>query len=233
MLEAIQHGTPAGFTAGCRTIHCPAALPCKDVHRRYSGDWGFKKQIDAGATLEEILQREAEEAARIKAERLKAARRPRPKVAPRQTSDRTMSEISDLHRTVAGLLGQGLTDLQVGERIGKTRVQVRHIRRYLGLPINAVQFNLPDRVRALHAEGLTDTQIAQRLGNDRGHVSRVRRTLRLPRNVHLNVNPDRVAELHATGLTDNEIAAEMGVERSSVTKYRRRLELAPNPARRE
>lgn len=226
----IPHGTPAGFTAGCRTVHCPAPLPCRDVRRRYSGDWRFRKLVDSGLPLEEILASEVEEAARLKAERREEARRSRPKRTTASKPSRAASQVNELHRAVTELLAQGLTDLQVGERIGRTRIQVRSIRRHLGLPINAVQFDLPERLRALHAEGLTDTQIAERLGKDRGHVSRVRRNMKLARNVHLNISPAHVKDRHSAGLTDSQIAAELGVERSGVAKYRRRLGLAPNPA---
>lgn len=62
ILETIPHGTPAGYRQGCRTAACPAPLACRDVYRRYSGDLSFKRALDAGEPLADILAREAEEA---------------------------------------------------------------------------------------------------------------------------------------------------------------------------
>ncbi len=72
--DSIPHGTPHGYAEGCRGPACPAVISCRDVHRRYSGDWGFKRLIDAGVSLEEILEREAAERAAARQRRKAAAR---------------------------------------------------------------------------------------------------------------------------------------------------------------
>ncbi|OIJ29370.1 hypothetical protein [Microbacterium sp. LCT-H2] len=59
LTDTFPHGTPDGYRLGCRTIACPAALPCRDVHTRYCGDFAFAKLIDAGVPLPEILERDA------------------------------------------------------------------------------------------------------------------------------------------------------------------------------
>lgn len=46
--DSFPHGTPRGYADGCRGAACPAVISCRDVHRRYSGDWGFRKLVDAG-----------------------------------------------------------------------------------------------------------------------------------------------------------------------------------------
>lgn len=60
--DSIPHGTPDGHRAGCRTSACPAALPCRDVYRRYAGDHSFRRLFDAGVPLADIVA--ADDAAR-------------------------------------------------------------------------------------------------------------------------------------------------------------------------
>lgn len=60
------HGTPDGFRAGCRGSHCPAVVACRVVHRRYQGDFRFRRLFDAGFSLERIA--EVEEAEQVEAE---------------------------------------------------------------------------------------------------------------------------------------------------------------------
>ncbi|MEV7875172.1 hypothetical protein [Microbacterium sp. NPDC089188] len=60
--DTIPHGTPDGHRAGCRTSACPAALPCRDVYRRYAGDYSFRRLFDAGVPLADIVA--ADDAAR-------------------------------------------------------------------------------------------------------------------------------------------------------------------------
>lgn len=68
------HGTVDGYRGGCRDGNCPAPMACRDVYRRYSGDFGFRRLIDAGIPLEEILRRDEAERAGIE-QRDKAAAR--------------------------------------------------------------------------------------------------------------------------------------------------------------
>jgi hypothetical protein len=49
------HGTKAGYDRGCKGGSCPAAIPCRDVRRRYLSDADFRRLIDAGVSLEEIV----------------------------------------------------------------------------------------------------------------------------------------------------------------------------------
>jgi HAMP domain-containing protein len=91
--DDFPHGTVDGYRAGCRTSACPAALPCRDVYRRYAGDYVFRRLVDAGVPLAEILDREAEEREAIE-QRDRAAnragrKRPQPKptrATPRATA---------------------------------------------------------------------------------------------------------------------------------------------------
>lgn len=60
--DTVPHGIPDGHRAGCRTSACPAALPCRDVYRRYAGDYSFRRLFDAGVPLADIVA--ADDAAR-------------------------------------------------------------------------------------------------------------------------------------------------------------------------
>lgn len=49
----VQHGTLAGFDAGCRAeLSCPARhagrASCLAVRIRYCGDWAYRRLVDAG-----------------------------------------------------------------------------------------------------------------------------------------------------------------------------------------
>lgn len=57
--DSFPHGTPDGYRRGCKTIACPALIPCRTVHTRYSGDYTFARMIDAGMPLSEILEQDA------------------------------------------------------------------------------------------------------------------------------------------------------------------------------
>ena len=61
--DSFPHGTPDGYRQGCRSAACPAVIPCRTVHSRYSGDYSFARLIDAGVPLAEILERDAAERA--------------------------------------------------------------------------------------------------------------------------------------------------------------------------
>lgn len=145
---SFPHGTPDGFRSGCHGSHCPAPIACRDVHRRYAGDYTFRTQVDAGMTLTHILdaeqaareaaitaRREAtREAARIRhntnRRRARDGRTPTPKRSPDGTP-RTPARI-EIHR----LHALGYTDTQIGHAMGKDRHQVTGIRAYLHLTAN-------------------------------------------------------------------------------------------------
>ncbi len=82
------HGTPHGAAMGCKSAHCPAVLPCRDVAQRYRGDFAFRRQIDAGLSVAEIL--ESERTATVKAEhqRRDAAAAERAAAADQRRSER-------------------------------------------------------------------------------------------------------------------------------------------------
>jgi len=151
MLEdGFPHGTVDGYTAGCRTNHCPAPIRCAVFKRRYDSDYGFRKRVDAGWTVAELAAEdarkaaEAVEAARVEranaararqAEAARLKRRNTPKRDPRagiSPKRWTLSEEQKLRE----LHAEGLLDRQIGERLGRHMSVVCDKRLALGLPKN-------------------------------------------------------------------------------------------------
>ncbi len=68
--DTFPHGTIDGYDRGCKGGHCPAAIPCRDVKRRYGSDLDFRRLLDAGYSLEAIREHDQEAAAQdVEAER--------------------------------------------------------------------------------------------------------------------------------------------------------------------
>lgn len=232
------HGSPDGFTAGCHGAHCPAPVACRDVYRRYNGDWSFRKKIDAGATPVDIVAEEAERE-RVAAEEERAARRKakarqRPKSQPkpkRSTYPRRQITGPTTHLQVAvtEMHAQGLTDSEIGEKLGKNREQIRSTRRHLELPLNPAKRTIDD-VRELHAQGHDDVEIGRRLKKEVGYIAMLRRKANLPIIPHPRTKLDRdeMRRLHAAGYTDNQLAEHFGVPRHVAQKRRAYLHLTPN-----
>lgn len=86
--DTFPHGTPDGYRQGCRTIACPALIPCRTVHTRYSGDYTFARMIDAGTPLSEILERDAAAKEGIQQRDRAAARQQQAAPAPRRAASK-------------------------------------------------------------------------------------------------------------------------------------------------
>lgn len=140
---AYPHGTTDGFRGGCNTNHCPSEVACRTVHTRYNGDWAFRRQIHAGMTPLEIVTLE-----RTQAQEAMEAERSRPHNAKRR-HNRAANLIPQTalipRRTLRELLNQGLTDREIGEKLGLTRRQVTGARNSAGWERN------PDRKGARNA----------------------------------------------------------------------------------
>lgn len=146
------HSTVEGFEKGCTTGHCPAEVSCKTVFTRFKGDLAFNRQMKAGMTPAEIVaaeEEQAREAARadLTAKKAKGARQSaetRQTARERHNATRRAKRAANLipqkalipRDTLAALLGEGLTDRQIGERLGFTRRQVAGARKTAKLPRN-------------------------------------------------------------------------------------------------
>lgn len=160
------HGTPDGFLRGCKTNHCPAAIACKDVYMRHRGDYRFRVRFDSGATLEQIAEMEAAEAAAALPPKLVPQARKRKRNKPstdRPAEGRRLIPLDELK----GMLAEGLTDREIADIKGLTRHQVANARHEAGLPVNrAAGGPRADGVMARlgEVEGLSAEEGARLLG---------------------------------------------------------------------
>jgi|GEM_PF-1304941 len=200
--DAFPHGSPDGYRQGCRGSVCPAPLACRDVFRRYSGDLTFKRLLDAGTPLAEILAREAADAAaaverdraaaRTQRQAERDASRPRkPKCSPSEYQAQRRHRSGLLRDNLTALHATGLTDVQLAAELGIDRSYTSALRRKLGLPANrppkterptGIREERAQRFRELHAAGLTDQEIGDQIGITQRGAAALRRRLELPAN---------------------------------------------------
>lgn len=195
------HGTVDGYRRGCRGSMCAAAIGCRDVYRRYQGDFSFRRLVDAGMTVAEIAaQDEAEreaaaqrdkEAARAQRRAEAAAARAAQAKTRKKAERRERAQRPTIAADVARLHAEGLNDRQIANTINANASYVGNVRRALGLaPIPRPTRHAPsepkirhDRradVARLHAQGLRDDAIATELGLTDAYVGNIRRHLGLP-----------------------------------------------------
>lgn len=86
--DSFPHGTVAGYFAGCKGRMCPAAITCSSVHMRYSGDLTFRRRLDGGMTLTQILEADAQDAEAEKLAERAARAKPKPTPPPKVTRPR-------------------------------------------------------------------------------------------------------------------------------------------------
>lgn len=222
---SFPHGTRDGYHAGCRGSRCPAAIACRDVHRRYAGDYAFARMIDDGMTLEQIVTAEQEAAAEARAAE-RAARKVKRVARPFRIDRRPNT---DLQRAVHDLHSQGLTDAEIGAKLGKTRDHIAKVRQWLQLP-TIRRKTITDWVKELHAQGKTDAEIARAVNRTREHVASMRRRLGLPLipAPRSTIDTADIIRLHGEGLTDQQIAERLAVERVVIQKRRHNLRLPIN-----
>ncbi len=209
------HGTPEGFGRGCKTRHCPSPVSCRDVHVRYVSDWAYRSAVDAGVSPVEILGREAVEAERVRLVERDAVRAARAKPKPKPRPKRPVSDGNHDERfwaEVRRLNAEGLSDAEIGRRVGRTKNGVRYARDRMGLPVNRMRIRGRDRIRELHAQGLTDKEIAAELGTTRAILSNRRKRMGLTNNGGRKPSTrPLILALHEQGIGRAEIAARVGV----------------------
>ena len=247
--DSFPHGTLDAYRDGCRSSQCPALISCRDVHRRYSGDFAFKKAIDAGATLNEILQGDQERRAAWRAGDREAARalrheesgaapqrapapvrkpspqRPAAKVTRKPSPQRPAAKVTRKpvrpHKATPAPRSSAPASGPGGSVAG-------------GEPAWAPQ------LRQLHADKRTDPEIAAALGSATSTAASRRRSLQLsanrvrrpkaakaPRAPRVDMRGE-ISRLHGLRYTDAEIAAELGVSAPWVGTLRRELKLQPH-----
>jgi len=176
------HGTPAGFSEGCHGSHCPAVMACRDVHRRYVGDFSFKRRFDAGVTLVQIMAQDAEEAAQ---ERLKARQDTRVKRAQKRRSQGNAANLRLAVRLIPEPvlrqnLADGLTDQQIADLHQLERAQITKMRSYLHLPCNPARRSGAEAIALVRTVAhLSNEDAAKELGLSIEYIRKRRRDIRL------------------------------------------------------
>ncbi len=228
--DTFPHGTVEGHRRGCRGAACPAPLACRDVKRRYDGDYGFKRQIDAGVPLEEILRRDAtqrdgiekrdRDAARAAAGKPPVVERKTKPIAPRRSSTASAPRPSR-ETPKRSLVLDPMAEFE------RDREEWRARRRELRAVVR-------DAERAI-AAATQRAETAREQLSAHAELEPVKPTV--PKTSSRASRSDTaaaVARLHAQQMTDSAIAAELGVTRNYVCTLRMEqgLEVHRAPRRR-
>lgn len=214
LADIALHGTVDGYRAGCTGNHCPSPITCAEVYTRYSGDWGYRKAVNAGGHPAQLILQERENAKAQRVRDIEANKAERKRAAK---ADR------DAERRRKGL------------HVPQPRVKREPKPKREPRPTTAQLHG--DRIRALHGEGMSDASIGAILGIPQTTAQYVRKqVLKLPANRQtaagslIRARAERITELHAQGMTDDQIAADLGSTRATVWKAREKLALDRNPA---
>jgi hypothetical protein len=216
--DGFPHGTVNGYRGGCRDANCPAPLPCRDVYRRYSGDYSFKRLVDAGVPLEEILRRDEEDRAGAE-QRDKAAARaarkgtpaPRPKAPAKPKAERPAAAA----RKPAPAPVPAVDPLEAWQQAREAwRAQRKDLYAVLRGAERAVEAAIADRDRA---QAAFDEFVA---AAEPQKPEQPKRRHRQRAEVEAGVR-----RLNAEGMTDAEVAAELGITRAYAGIVRRDLQL--------
>lgn len=188
-----------GFMNGCRGSHCPAEVACRDVHLRYSGDFAFRRMIDAGHTPADIIKAEQQALQQAQDARRHATRVHVTKV-PRKT--RTQAPAGQHASTYTTAIrrhhAQGMLDHEISTATGLGRRQITTIRNAIGLTPNRTIDN--ETVQRLHADGYTDTQIAQHINHVRKRTVNRRAVAAVRLRLGLTPNPAPANDAGASSL---------------------------------
>lgn len=180
--DTFPHGTTAGYLQGCHGSHCPAVMVCRDVHRRYVGDFSFKRRFDAGVPLVQIMAQDAEEAAQ---EALKAREATRVKRARKRRSQGNTTNLKPAERLIPETvlrqnLADGLTDQQIADLHQLERPQVTNMRSYLHLPCNPARRSGAEAIALVRTVAhLSNEEAATELGLSIEYIRKRRRDIRI------------------------------------------------------
>lgn len=116
--DGFPHGTREGYARGCKGANCPGLLDpnigiaCRGAAMRYSGDFAFRRALDAGQTPAEYLaaERATSEAATVAERAAKRKRPPEPEpehepqepIVPTPPATRDINDPEFPHGTDAG-----------------------------------------------------------------------------------------------------------------------------------
>lgn len=214
--DSFPHGTVDGHRRGCRGATCPAPLACRDVKRRYDGDYGFKRQVDAGVSLVEILRRDAAERDGIEkrdrdAARAAAGKPPVPVRKPKPTDSRRKPAPAPRPNPETPPPAPVLDPVAEFER---DRDDWRARRRELRAAVREAE-------RAI-AEATQRAETAREHLTAHAELEPVKPSApKTPIRASRSDTAAAVARLHAQQMTDAAIAAELGVTRNYVCTLRK------------
>lgn len=220
--DTFPHGSLEGYHRGCKGSRCAGLISCRDVYRRYAGDFGFKRAIDAGTPLEEIIRQDQGRLESIRQRDRVAARQQDQATAPASARSKTPST------------QRATKNPQRAARAPRPAPTARPARK--PAPATAPRIDHTAAVLDAHDEQLHDEAIAARLSIPISAVERIRRGASRPphRAPRAHVEPSwaaAVRQLHEGGATDPQIADALGVDVHAAGRYRRRLKLPVNRVR--
>jgi DNA-binding NarL/FixJ family response regulator len=160
----------------------------------------------------------------------KAAKKPKPKAEPKPPKERVRPAWEDKARE---MYDAGLSDGEIGRRLGISDASVRRWRYREGRPAQIFHSERVERILELWGKGLSDGAIAKELQIDKNRVQQVRRRRGLPYHQSERQRASSAAlqerrALYDRGLSDREIAEATGAKLSTVIQWREKKELPPN-----
>lgn len=221
--DTFPHGTVTGYRDGCRDGNCPAPIGCRDVYRRYNGDFGFRRLVDAGVPLTEILRRDEVEREGIDQRDRAAARAHRIGTTPSSArAPRNPAAAQPKRQKPAPAPTPAEVDPLAAWQLARDAwlAQRKELYRVMRDAERAADKALADRDRAQQAfQEFVETGEPQKPEQPR---RRQRRRSEIE---------DGIRRLHAAGLSDAEAAGELGITSAYAGIVRRDLKLDANVKR--
>jgi len=221
--DTFPHGTVAGFDRGCKGGACPAAIPCRDVKRRYGSDMDFRRLIDAGVSLEEIIsidQAAAERDALFERNRQRAQKG----LAPLTLEDADAAQARRPKRARPSAkepVGEGVTTVITSGGFVDLRRQWAVRKVWVAIAPDGSLHGPFDE----HEQGVVfvSAQFPSEVAPEPQEAS-----ARRPRRPWTAADTQRVKELWKAQFSNSRIAQQMDRDQGTVGRHLRRLGLAPN-----
>jgi hypothetical protein len=247
------HGTKAGYDRGCKGGSCPAAIPCRDVRRRYLSDVDFRRLIDAGVSLDEIVsidQAAAERDALVERNRRRAEKGRPPLTVAMADSDAARSDAAQRPKPSPPPAGVEPMTADTDPALDEHRETIALLREHaveLGLAAEAVPAVRPRRwaVRKVWMAIAPDGSAHGPFEGQKEALTFVSAQFPMPttstpetagtgrsRRPWTDDDTKRAQELWSAGHSDSEIGRQMGRDQATVGRRLRRLGFGMNPARR-
>jgi len=186
--DGFPHGTIEGYAGGCRGASCPAPISCRDFHRRYCGDFAFRRAVNAGFTAQDVLDRDRQRVVDTPAHASYRQARPKPRTRSLDAPPPDQEAPALIGPSSSGLDGPSAASLAPGCIEGPDASgELAAFRVPTELAVSRPQstrsrIDHQPELRRLHSQGKTDSEIAAAIGLPRSRVGNIRRALNLPAN---------------------------------------------------